>query len=94
MSAPKPSGQRAYGDQIDVRYAGERVTVWNRVTVVQQHDVGPAGYETWTQITTGDGSTGQEPRYITPSVADWLSSLGASHSAAVLDPSSDEVARL
>lgn len=93
MSAPKPS-QRASDQQIPVMYRGERVTVWADVTVVQEHKVHPAGYDTRTVVTTGDGETGQEPAYITPSVADHLRQIGASHSCTILDPSSDEVARL
>lgn len=79
------------GDRVEVRRDGEEITVWNSLTVQENHDVHAGQIESHHDITVGDGSTGESPEYITPEMADQLEALGVYPNADVVDPRSEGV---
>lgn len=79
------------GDRVEVRYDGEEVTVWNSLTVEQQHDIQAGQIASEHEVTVGDGSTAEQPDYITPEMADQLMALDVYVNAEVVNPRSEEV---
>lgn len=78
-------------DCIRARYEGEAITIWNKLTVVQQHELGHNLHESTHKVMAGDGSTGEEPEFITPEMDDKLDSIDVYPNVRVLDPNDEEV---
>ena len=78
-------------DAVIVERDGDRITVWDRVTVCQDHTITPAGCSIGTRLLAGDGSTDGPPSFITPGVAERLDEEGFHHTAEVVDPTDEEV---
>lgn len=70
---------------------GEEVTVWNHVTVYENHGVHATEITHNHAVFIGDGSVHAEPDYITGELADQLQSLDVTPDAEVVDLDSDEV---
>jgi hypothetical protein len=79
------------GDRVEVRRDGEEMTVWNNLTVREHHDVHAGQIESRHEVVVGDGSTGEQPEFITPEMADQLMALDVYVNAEVVNPRSDEV---
>lgn len=90
MSEP----DRYLSDRIPAEYEGEEITIWNRVRVHATHQVRVGEIESYHKLLAGDGSTGEEPEYITPEMDDQLRALDVYPSVTVLDPRDDEVTLL
>lgn len=78
-------------DQIDAEYHGEEITIWNRLTVVQNHQLGHGLHESHHKVLAGDGSTGEKPEFITPEMDKKLHAVDVYPDARILDPNDDEV---
>jgi len=78
-------------DQIRAEYRGTEITIWNHLTVRQEHELGHGLHESHHKILAGDGSTGERPKYITPEMDRKLSAVDVYPDARVLDPNDDEV---
>jgi hypothetical protein len=78
-------------DRIKAEWRGEEITIWNRLTVIQQHALGYGLHETEHQVLAGDGSTGERPDYISPQMRDKLRDVDVYPNAKVIDPADDEV---
>jgi hypothetical protein len=79
------------GDRVGVLRGGEEITVWNELTVTEQHNVTVTGVESYHKILAGDGSSGEEPEYVTPKMNEWLRQLDVYPNVEVVDPMDDEV---
>lgn len=78
-------------DVIGAVYQGEEIRIWNHLTVTKQHEVRANEIETHHRIFAGDGSTAEEPEYVTPDMDDQLRALDVYPDVTVLDPDDDEV---
>lgn len=81
-------------DRIPAEYQGEEITIWNRLRVYETHDVRVNEIESYHKIVAGDGSTDEEPEYITPHMDEQLQHLDVYPEPTVLDPRDDEVTLL
>lgn len=81
-------------DQLGAMYDGEEITIWNRVTVHQRHELGHGLSESRHKVLAGDGSTGKTPEYVTPEIRDKLQSVDVYPNVEVIDPTSDGVTLL
>lgn len=87
-ASPQPA---FLGDKIDVEWRGEEVTVWNRLTVKQHHEVHAGEIVHHHKILAGDGSTGEKPEFVTPAMDDKLRDLDVYPAVRIIDPADDEV---
>jgi len=78
-------------DRIKAEWRGEEITIWNRLTVVQEHALGHGLHESTHTVLAGDGSTGEEPEFITPQMHDKLYTVGVYPDVRIVDPSDEEV---
>lgn len=78
-------------DRIEVEYRGDELTVWNSLTVIQQHHLTAGELETHYEVLTGDGSSGETPGWITPEMKRKLDNVNIHPDCRILDPNDDEV---
>lgn len=78
-------------DRIGAIYEGEEITIWNRLKVQQTHDVHAGEIVEHHKVFAGDGTSAQEPEYITPAMDEQLRELDIYPNAEVVDPRDDEV---
>lgn len=79
-------------DQIDVELSnGDEVTVWNSLTVTEQHNVGVNSIESHHSVLVGDGSTGEKPEFVTPEMDQKLARLNVYPNVRIIDPTDEEV---
>jgi hypothetical protein len=78
-------------DRIRAVWRGEQITIWNRLTVVQEHELGHDRHDSEHRVLTGDGSTGERPDFITPEMDRKLSAVDVYPNARVIDPNDEEV---
>ena len=88
MNQPKPTFT---SDRIEAEWRGHDITIWNRLTVRKQHQLGHGLHATHHTILAGDGSTGEKPEFITPQMDDKLHAVDVYPDARVIDPTDDEV---
>jgi len=81
-------------DRIEVERDGEELTVWNHLTVTEQHYVTAGQIESHHTVVVGDHPNGEAPEYTTPEMRDQLRALDIYPDAEVVDPHDDEVAVL
>jgi len=62
-------------DRIEAEWRGDQITIWNHLTVVQQHELGHGLHESHHKVLAGDGSTGEKPEFITPEMDDKLHAI-------------------
>lgn len=79
------------GDTIEVKRDGERITVWNHLTITEHHYVTSGTIESYHEVAAGDHPSGESPDYITPEMNEQLRSLDIYPDAEVVDPTDDEV---
>lgn len=79
------------GDSFEVERDGERITVWNHLTISEEHYVTAGSVESHHRVVAGDHPNGESPDYITPEMQEQLHSLDIYPSAEVVDPNDDEV---
>jgi len=77
--------------RIEAEYRGEDITIWNRLTVIQNHELGHGLHESHHKILAGDGSTGKEPDYITPEMDKKLRAVDVYPDVQILDPCDEGV---
>jgi hypothetical protein len=79
-------------DRIEAKYQGEEITIWNRLTVKQTHELRHGEVEQHHRVLAGDGSTGDVPEYITPEMNRKLRRVDVYPAPMKeLDPNDDEV---
>lgn len=88
MTDTKP---KFLGDSVEVERDGERITVWNHLTVTEHHEVMATQIESHHKVVAGDHPRGEYPDYITPEMDDQLRALDIYPNAEVVDPRDDEV---
>lgn len=81
-------------DRIEVKRHGERITVWNHVTVTQRHYVRAESVESEHEIAAGDHPSGSPPDYVTPHLDDQLCSIGVYPNYEVVDPTDEDISIL
>jgi len=79
------------GDRIEAEWRGEEITIWNRLTVIQEHELGNGLHQSHHKVLAGDGSVGEPPEFITPQMDDKLRAVDAYPNVRVIDPTDDEV---
>ena len=79
------------GDRIEAEWCGHQITIWNRLTVRQEHELGHGLHETHHTILAGDGSSGEKPEFITPEMDRKLHAVDVYPDVRVIDPADDEV---
>ncbi len=78
-------------DRIEAEWRGMEITIWNHLTVIQEHELGHGLHESQHKVLAGDGSTGEQPEFITPAIFDKLRAVDVYPDVRVIDPRSDEV---
>jgi hypothetical protein len=80
-------------DRIEAEYEGERITIWNHLTITQRHYVTVRQTETRHEVSVGDAPGNEPPDYITPQMDDDLQALDVYPDVVpvVVDPTSEEV---
>lgn len=78
-------------DTIEVERDGERITVFNHVTVSGHHHVRPESIEGSYFVSKGDSVIMDSPDAITPEVAEQMQELGVRAEIEVIDPEGDGV---
>jgi hypothetical protein len=78
-------------DEISAEWRGEEITIWNHLTVFQEHELGHGLHESHHKILAGDGSTGERLDFITPEMDRKLQAVDVYPDARVIDPTDDEV---
>lgn len=79
------------GDRIEAEWRGQEITIWNRLTVVQEHQLGHGLHESHHKVLAGDGSTGERPKFITPEMDDKLHAVNVYPNVRIIDPTDEEV---
>jgi hypothetical protein len=78
-------------DRIEAEWRGDRITIWNHLTVVQEHELGHGLHESHHKVLAGDGSTGEKPEFITPEMDDKLHAVNVYPDVRIIDPADEEV---
>lgn len=78
-------------DRIEAEWRGQEITIWNRLTVVKEHELGHGLHESHHKVLVGDGSTGETPDFITPEMDDKLHAVDVYPDARIIDPTDEEV---
>jgi len=78
-------------DRIEAEWRGDEITIWNRLTVRQEHDLGHGLHESRHIVLAGDGSTGEKPEFITPEMDEKLNVVDVYPDARIVDPTDEEV---
>jgi len=78
-------------DRIEADWQGMEITIWNHLTVVQEHELGHGLHETHHKVLAGDGSTREKPEFITPEMNEKLRSVDVYPDVRIIDPSDEEV---
>jgi len=81
-------------DRIDAEWRGDQITIWNHLTVVQEHELGHGFHESHHKVLAGDGSTGEKPEFITPEMDEKLHVVNVYPDVRIIDPADEEVAVL
>lgn len=78
-------------DRIEAEWRGDQITIWNHLTVVQEHELGHGLHESHHKVLAGDGSTGERPEFITPEMDDKLHAVDVYPNVRIIDPADEEV---
>lgn len=81
-------------DRFEAVYEGEEITIWNHLTVTQEHYVTAGQIERTHEISVGDAPGNRSPEYITPEMDEQLRHLDVYPDAEVVDPHDEEVTLL
>ena len=87
----RPDRPTFTADRIEAEWHGDQITIWNRLTVVQEHEMGHGLHESHHKVLEGDGSTGEKPEFITPEMDDKLHAVDVYPDVRIIDPTDEEV---